>query len=118
MIPSLPQSTPQSMLRSVRPVPRRLGLLLAGCALLLAGCIDVPELDNRLSEADAAAPYPRLVPAERILQAASAGTLEPQTQETLQDRVTALNQRADRLRDGGGLDDATRARMQAGVTLP
>lgn len=119
MIPSLPQplSAPRSD-RLVRPARRLPGLLLAVCALLLAGCIDVPELDARLGETDADAPYPRLVPAERILQAANAGTLVPETQESLQDRVTALNQRADNLRGGGGLDEATRARMQAGVTRP
>ncbi len=101
-----------------RPAPRRgLGAALAGCLLLLAGCIDVPSLDARISEEDADAAYPQLVPAERILEAAEAGALGPETRETLEDRVSALSQRADGLR-GSGLDDATRARMQAGVTLP
>lgn len=101
-----------------RPAPRRgLGAALAGCLILLTGCIDVPSLDARISEEDADAAYPQLVPSERILEAAEAGTLGPETQETLEDRVSALSQRADGLR-GSGLDDATRARMQAGVTLP
>ncbi len=90
---------------------------LAVCLLLLTGCINVPALDDRMTEADMAAAFPRLVPAEAILQQAGTDAIQPDTQTSLEDRVTALNRRADGLR-ATGLDAQTRARMQAGVTLP
>lgn len=96
---------------------RRRGAGLVFCLALLAGCINVPSLDDQITEADMEAAFPRLVPAEQIQQAAGTGAIQPETQSSLEDRVTALNRRADGLR-GTGLDPQTRARMQAGVTLP
>lgn len=102
--------------RTVRPkqVAGHLRLALA-CMLMLTGCTDFPDLDGRLSEADADLPYPALVPAEEILAGAQDPAIQPDTQTALDARVAALEQRAATLRDAG-LDPEARARMQAGVT--
>lgn len=85
------------------------------CILMLMGCTDFPDLNGRLSEADADQPYPALVPAEEILANAQDPTIQPDTQTALDARVAALEQRAATLRNTG-LDPEARARMQAGVT--
>ncbi len=89
-------------------------LLCAG-PLLLAGCADIPDLDDNLTPAARSAPYPALVPIAPLL----AGTEQAQqikegTAPALQGRVAALRARAARLR-GGVVDGGTRRRMDSGV---
>lgn len=92
---------------------RTTGAVLAG-VLLLGGCTEFPDMNGRLDEADAAQPYPALVPVEGLLAGTQAPAIRPETQARLEDRVAALERRAAALRDSG-LDPETRARMQAGV---
>lgn len=80
---------------------------------LLAGCTAFPVLD--LPVADRDAPFPALIPLGPVLAQAAAlddGAGDPAS--GLDARVDDLNARAAALR-GGGIDPATRARMQAGV---
>ncbi|MFU8883220.1 MAG: hypothetical protein ACNA7Q_12705 [Rhodobacterales bacterium] len=91
-------------------------LVLAG-VLALSGCNQFPELDKRLTDADKAAKFPALVPAEFILSGVDMVLIQPETQTTIEDRITALDRRADGLR-ATGFDPDTRARMQGGVALP
>jgi hypothetical protein len=91
-------------------------LVLVGI-LALPGCTQFPDLDKRLTEADKAAAFPTLVPAESILSGADMVLIQPETQTEIEDRITALDRRADGLR-ATGFDPDTRARMQSGVTLP
>lgn len=89
----------------------------AAVMLGLAACTQFPDLDARLTDADRQAQAPSLIPAERILAGTDAQAIGPDTQSTLEDRVAALESRAADLR-GTALEPETRARMQAGVTLP
>jgi len=91
--------------------------LLAALVLGVTGCTQFPELDARLTEADLQAQPPALIPAERILAGTDTQAIGPDTQSALDDRVAALQNRAEALR-GTALEPETRARMQAGVTLP
>lgn len=91
--------------------------LLAALVLGVTGCTQFPELDARLTEADLQAQPPALIPAERILAGTDTQAIGADTQSTLEDRVAALQTRADTLR-GTALEAETRARMQAGVNLP
>lgn len=89
--------------------------MVLACVLLLTGCTDFPDLEGRLTAADADQPYPALVPAETILAGAQDPAIQSDTQSSLDARVAALEQRAAALRDAG-LDPEARARMQVGVT--
>ena len=82
---------------------------------LLAGCSTFPQLDDRISPAAEAAPYPDLVALAPILAAAdgAAGRSPP----VLAGRLAALRARATALR-GPVVDPATRARMRRGVQAP
>lgn len=91
--------------------------LLAALVMGMSACTQFPELDARLTEADLQAKPPSLVPAERILAGTDTQAIGPDTQSSLEDRVAALQNRAEALR-GTALEPDTRARMQAGVTLP
>jgi hypothetical protein len=95
------------------PEGRRFRLALAVIATL-AGCTDFPDLDGRLTGTDTEQGYPALVPAERLLEGTTDLAIQPETQTDLEDRVAALERRADALR-ATGLDQTTRDRMQAGV---
>lgn len=103
--------------RALRPtqIKGRMRVVVA-CVLLLTGCTDFPDLDERLTAADADQPFPALVPAETILAGAQDPSIKTDTQSSLDARVAALEQRAAVLRDTTGLDPEARARMQAGVT--
>ncbi len=81
-----------------RPVSR---LLLLACALAsgLSGCVDIPELDEGISERLRDADYPALVPIETALAIGTpqAGTAEEVDAE-LAARRARLEQRAAALR--------------------
>ena len=98
------------------PSPGRRLAVIAGMTLALsvAGCTDFPDMTGRLSEADQAGGYPALVPAERLLEGTQDVAIAPDTQTSLEDRVTALDRRAEALR-ATELDNQTRDRMQSGV---
>ncbi len=82
---------------------------------LLAGCTDMPDLDDRLTPAARSAPYPALVPVEPLLAQASADQqITDDTAPALQSRVAGLRARAARLR-GSVVDGSTRSRMGNGV---
>lgn len=87
------------MRRADRPSPRLLPALVAGC-LLTAGCAEIPALEGTISPEAAAAPYPKVLPVERILDgAAAAQSATPETQAQLEARAAGLRARADRLRN-------------------
>lgn len=90
-------------------MPCRLLVLMA----LLAACARFPVLDDMAANADAIAPFPRLIPlAPLIAQADALANLPPPPSQ--EGRISALNARAAALR-GPIIDPDTRARMQAGV---
>jgi hypothetical protein len=91
-------------------------IFLAG-VLALPGCTQFSDLDKRLTAADKKARIPALVPAESILSGTDTRLIQPETQTGIEDRITALDRRADSLR-ATGFDPDTRARMQTGVALP
>ncbi len=83
----------------------------------LSACTAFPVLDNRISAAAAAAPYPDLVPLGPLLARATAS--DPITAVNLAEidaRVAALNARAARLRQPV-INSASRARMRTGVAV-
>ena len=77
-------------------------------ALLMAGCTQFPEIDARVPEAERNAPPPRLIPLAPLLARADAATL--------QSRVAPYVVEVDKF--GAVIAQDTRARMDAGVTLP
>lgn len=83
--------------------------------LTLAACTQFPELDSAVTHSGQNAKYPDLVPVDRLLNAATPrnGTPE-QTVDTLNARVNALRNRANRLR-GTVVDAPTRTRMRNGI---
>ena len=113
-------------------------------ALLMAGCTQFPEIDARVPEAERNAPPPRLIPLAPLLARADAATLQSRVSPeagaplearaaTLSERpvptatartpdaaarLAALSARAEALREGAVIAQDTRARMDAGVTLP
>ncbi len=85
-------------------------------ALLLAGCAQIPKLDETVSDDLENADYPALAPIETLLVPLP----DPQerskdVQQELQGRLANLQDRARRLNDRPVVDDETRTRMQAGV---
>jgi hypothetical protein len=94
----------------------RLWLILLASGIFLSACTHFPDLGDGLSKDEEAAAFPKLVPVETLLAGTEAENLQPDTRETLDDRVAALNRRADSLR-AAGMDDDTRGRMQRGVSL-
>jgi hypothetical protein len=112
--PALPQGQiPPRALRCGRAM--LCGILLA-CSIGLPACTHFPEMGDRMTKAEERQKFPKLVPVETLLAGTEAVALQPDTQETLDDRVAALNRRADGLR-AAGMDDDTRDRMQRGVIL-
>lgn len=85
------------------------------CLILLVACAEAPSLDDRISPAAAAAPYPALMPLAPLLAlAAQPGQITPQTQPRIDGNAASLRARAARLR-APVIDSATRARMQRGI---
>lgn len=94
--------------------PARL-LFVTVAALVLTGCAQFPELDQRVTADLDAADYPLLVPVDPLLAAATAGRVDVvQTQSTLEGRVDRLRARAARLR-GSVLSGRERQRLARGL---
>jgi hypothetical protein len=97
------------------PARHALAAALAA-ALGLAGCIEVPALDDTVTESLRDAPYPALLPTNTLM---TVGPLpSDQASDIERDLVArrgALDARAARLRQATGLDPATRTRMREGV---
>lgn len=97
------------------PTRKPLALIAAlGLAAALSGCTQFPELDASVSDAARTAPYPDLVPLGGLQARLTTTNIAPDTVSTIEARIARLEARADSLR-GNVIDDATRARMQAGV---
>ena len=92
---------------AMRPLPACFAILFA-----LAGCSDPYPLSADLAASGAAAPYPALVPVERI--AAQVPPPAADTAPAIDSRAAALRARAARLR-GPVIDAATDDRMRRGV---
>lgn len=67
-----------------------------------------------MTEADARLAYPVLQPAEDVLQTATDNAIQPETPATLEDRMAALQGRADALRRAG-FDAETRQRLETEI---
>jgi len=97
---------------------RRHGLAVLAAATLITGCANVPELDEGMEDWVRDADYPQLQPLDGLqtgvpLPAQQAADLEQQMvarRNRLQARARALNAPI--------VDDASEARMQAGVAEP
>lgn len=97
------------------PMRKPLALIAAlGLAAALPGCAQFPELDASVTDAARSAPYPDLVPLGGLRARLATTRIAPDTVPTIEARIARLEARADRLR-GSVIDDATRARMKAGV---
>jgi hypothetical protein len=83
--------------------------------LTLTACTQFPELDNAVSPSAQDAEFPELVPVQGLLTQAEPQNGKPEdTINTLNARVAALRNRANRLR-GTVVDPNTRKRMKNGV---
>lgn len=83
--------------------------------LTLSACTQFPELDNAVSTSAQDAEFPDLVPVSGLLaQTVPQNDTPESTVNTLNARVAALRNRANRLR-GTVVDPTTRKRMQNGV---
>lgn len=100
---------PMAMMRTALALVAALALGTA-----LAGCSRFPELDETVTAAARAQPYPELVPLSGLQHRLDTPRITPETAPTLEARVERLNARAARLR-GSVIDADTQARMQAGV---
>jgi len=80
-------------MRTAPALPRFLtcGLMLI---LGLAACGEMPEVEGRISPETAAAPWPDLVPAERIVAAGERQRIEPGEDDALRARADRLRARA------------------------
>ena len=67
-----------------------------------------------MTEDDARLGYPVLKPAEDVLQTATNNAIQPDTPETLEDRMAALNSRAEALRRAG-FDADARERLETEI---
>ena len=99
---------------SRRSLPRRFHLLLCAGLAGLGACTTFPDLDARMTEADARGDFPRLQPAEDVLRTATNNAIQPDTPETLEDRMAALNSRAEALRRAG-FDADARKRLETEI---
>ena len=114
--PARPMMRP---LTQSRPALRRgVGLCLCaalGLGLGLAGCTELPDLNDRLQPGAARADYPALVPVEPLLARAEASQqIDESTGPALEARVARLRARAAGLR-GAVVDGASRNRIRQGV---
>ena len=83
--------------------------------LMAAGCTDVPELGGRVAPDLRAAPFPKLLPLEKVLaQKPPAQQQSEEIQSDLAARVARLQARANALR-GSVVDEPTRRRLSNGV---
>ena len=73
-------------------------VLLLNALLIAAGCAQVPELDDHVTPAAKAAPYPALVPLDPLLNSTAETRITDQTDPELQARAAALRARAQRMR--------------------
>lgn len=108
---------------SIRSDPIRVRFARLPAALALAGlvaasgCAHVPELDARISPQLQSAPYPALLPLDTALEPL------PSPQQASDRIESALAGRRDRLKARAArlqapvIDDASRARMAAGLSL-
>ncbi len=89
--------------------------LLILCLFALGGCATPPSLDDRISDAARAAPYPVLQPLALLLaQAAQPGQITAPSVAAMDNSTAGLRARAAALR-GPVVDAATRQRMAAGI---
>ncbi|MCD1626566.1 MAG: hypothetical protein ACU0B7_05310 [Paracoccaceae bacterium] len=117
----MPAANPDLMPYSTKPRAQHGGRVILTAVLLASGfgmaaCTHFPEMGDRLTQAEENQTFPKLVPVETLLAGVEPENLQPDTKDTLEDRIAALNSRADGLR-AAGMDDDTRDRMQRGVTL-
>jgi hypothetical protein len=88
-------------------------------AALAAGCSSFPALDARTSRAAAQAPYPSLLPLDRLLAAAAprAGAADPAIDPAagVAARAAGLRARAAALRARPVIEPAARARLVAAL---
>ncbi|OWU69046.1 hypothetical protein ATO3_23300 [Marinibacterium profundimaris] len=90
--------------------------LLLALGLGLAGCIEVPALDEAGDPALETADYPELIPLGPILAASTDPvTQAADLQADLQGRAARLQRQADALRGSDVLDPASRRRLQRGI---
>lgn len=82
--------------------------------LLASACVDVPQLDSKISKDAASKPYPQLIPVENIRMSVPDPRASAETKTDLESRVRALRARAEALR-GPVIDAATKQRMLAGI---
>ena len=85
------------------------------CAVALAACTPVPDLDSTIAPELLDADYPPLLPIDRLIASGPAPELEARAAEDeLQGRLDSLRRRAEAL-DGPIVDAETQARMKGGV---
>jgi len=84
--------------------------------LALASCAAFPALDQTITAADRAAPYPSLTNIDALLAAAPVDRAGPSLQ-TQESRIAGLRARAARLR-GPVLSRGETQRLQRGVAVP
>ena len=90
-------------------------LIVALAIAALAGCSDVPPLSEDIATAQRDVAYPELVPADRIIGRVPPPSPEARDSAPTEARTARLRARAARL-SAPVIDDATRDRMQTGVT--
>ncbi len=83
---------------------------------MTAGCATFPELDATITDADRAAPFPRLTNLDVLLSSIPEKTVVADT-SNISGRIAALNARANRMR-GPVLTQAERQRLTRGVAVP
>lgn len=88
--------------------------LLCGLGLGLVGCTQFPDLDKRIDSNASNAPYPALIPGDKIIAARDEIQTKSVEDPALDARVARLKSRAARLRNAT-IDAPTRARMRDGV---
>lgn len=87
---------------------------LAVCLILALGaCARPPALESTVTDADAGAPYPRLLPLDEVLAGLPAPDGAAEAPD-LSGRIAALRARASGLR-GAVVAGGARARMDGGV---
>ncbi len=89
--------------------------LLAIC-VALAGCADLPDLDETVPPALEDANYPALAPVDQVLgRSATEAANDEETADQLEARSAGLQARADTLQRRSAIDSETRRRLEDGV---